>query len=78
MFKLDLEKAGEPEIKLPTPTGSWEKQGNSRKTSNSASLTMLKSLTVWITTNWKIRRDGNNKPPYLSPEKPVCRSRSNN
>ena len=30
-----------------------------------------------MTTNWKIRRDGNNKPPYLSPEKPVCRSRSN-
>ena len=39
---------------------------------------MLKPLTVWITTNWKIHRDGNNKPPYLSPEKPVCRSRSNN
>ena len=39
---------------MPTSTGSWKKQGNSRKTSNSASLTMLKSLTVWITTNWKI------------------------
>ena len=54
MYKPDLEKAEEPEIKLPTFTGSWEKQGNSRKTSNSASLTMLKSLTEWITTNWKI------------------------
>ena len=45
-YKLDLE---EPEIKLPTITGSWKKQGNSRKTS--ASLTTLKPLTVWITTN---------------------------
>ena len=51
MFKLDLEKAEEPEIKLPTLVGSWRKQGNSRKTYNSALLTMLKPLTVWITTN---------------------------
>ena len=51
MFKLDLEKAEEPEIKLPTSAGSYKKQGNSRKTSTSASLTMLKPLTVWITTN---------------------------
>ena len=46
-----LEKAEESEIKLPTSTGSQEKQGNSRKTSTSVSLTMLKPLTVWITTN---------------------------
>ena len=45
-YKLDLEKAEEPEIKLPTCTESWEKQENSRKTSTSASLTMLKPLTV--------------------------------
>ena len=51
MFKLDLEKAEEPEIKLPTPVGSYKKQESSRKTSNSASLTTLKPLTVWITTN---------------------------
>ena len=50
-YKLDLEKAEEPEIKLPTSTGSLKKQENSRKTSASASLTMLKPLTVWITTN---------------------------
>ena len=50
MFKLDLEKAEEPEIKLPTSTGSSKKQENSRKTS-SALLTMPKTLTVWITTN---------------------------
>ena len=49
MFKLDLENAEEPEIKWPTSVGSSKKQENSRKTS--ASLTMLKPLTVWITTN---------------------------
>ena len=46
-----LEKAEEPEIKLPTSTGSWKKQESSRKTSISALLTMPKSLTVWITIN---------------------------
>ena len=51
MFKLDLEKAEEPEIKLPTSTGSLKKQENARKTSTSALLTMPKPLTVWITTN---------------------------
>ena len=48
MFKLNLEKAEEPEIKLTTSIGSSKKQENSRKTS--ASLTTLKPLTVWITT----------------------------
>ena len=47
MFKVDLEKVEDPEIKLPT---SQRKQKNSRKTSSSASLTTLKPLTVWITT----------------------------
>ena len=51
MFKLDLEKAEEPEIKLPTSTGSSKKQESSRKTSISALLTMPKPLTVWITIN---------------------------
>ena len=51
MFKLDLEKAEEPEIKLPTSARSQKKQKNSRKTSTSVSLTALKPLTVWITTN---------------------------
>ena len=54
MYKQDLEKAEKPEIKLPTFTGSQRKQGSSRKTSTSASLTILKPLTMWITTNWKI------------------------
>ena len=51
MFKLDFEKAEEPEIKLPTSVGSLKKQESSRKTSTSALLTMPKPLTVWITTN---------------------------
>ena len=51
MFKLVLEKAEKPEIKLPTSTGSSKKQDSSRKTSTSVSLTMLKPLTVWIRTN---------------------------
>ena len=51
MFKLVLEKAEEPEIKLLTSTGSLKKQESSRKTSTSDSLTMLKPLTVWITAN---------------------------
>ena len=50
MYKLDLEKVEEPEIKVPTYAGSQKKQGNSKETSTSASLTMLKPLTVLITT----------------------------
>ena len=51
MFKLDLEKAEESEIKLPTSIGSLKKQESSRKTSTSGFSTMPKSLTMWITTN---------------------------
>ena len=51
MFKLALEKAEEPEIKLPTSAGSSNKQESSRKTAISALLTMPKPLTVWITAN---------------------------
>ena len=53
MFKLVLEKAEEPEIKLPISIGSLKKQPSSRETSISALLTMPKPLTVWITINWK-------------------------
>ena len=57
IFKLVLEKAEEPEIKLPTFAGSSQKQENSRKTSISDLLTMPKPWTVWITINcgkfWK-------------------------
>ena len=51
MFRLVLEKAEEPEIKLPTSAGSSRKQESSRKTSSPALLTMPKPLTVWITIN---------------------------
>ena len=57
MFKLDLEKAEEPEINLPTSTGSLKKQENSRKIYTFALLSMPKSLTVWTTANWKILKE---------------------
>ena len=51
VYKLDLEKAEEPEIKLPISAGSWKKKESSRKASISVLLTMPKPLTVWITIN---------------------------
>ena len=57
MVKLVLEKAEEPEIKLPTSAGSSKKQESSKKkkkTFASALLTTPKPSTMWITTNWKI------------------------
>ena len=57
LFKLVIEKAEEPEIKLPTSAGSWKKQESCRKTSISALLTMPKLLTVWTTINWKILKE---------------------
>ena len=77
MFKIDLEKAEEPEIKLPTSVGSLKKQESSRKTSTSASLTMPKPLCGSQQTMENSERDGNTRPPYPPPEKFVCRSRSN-
>ena len=74
---LNLEKAGEPEIKLPTSFGSSKKQESSRKTSTSALLTMPKPLTVWITTDCgKFFKYGNTRPPDLPLKKSICRSRS--
>ena len=57
MSKLVLEKAEEPEIKLPTSAGSQKKQENSRKTTTSVLLTTPKPLTVWTTRNWKILKE---------------------
>ena len=51
MFKLNLEKAEEPDIKLQTFTGLYNNQESSRKASTSALLTTAKTLTVWTTTN---------------------------
>ena len=57
LFKLNLEKAEEPEIKLPTFVGSLKKQKSSRKTSTSALLTMQKPLTVDHNKLWKILKE---------------------
>ena len=78
MFKLDLEKAKEPEIKLPTSIGSSKKQESSRKT-----LLLLYWLcqSLWLCgpqqTVENSSRDGNTRPPYLPSEKSECRSGSN-
>ena len=78
IFKLDLEKAEEPEIKLPTFAGSWKKQESSRKAYISALLTMPKPLCGSQQMVENSLRDGNTRSPYLPPEKPVCSSRRNN
>ena len=57
MFKLDLEKAEEPDIKLPTSVGSQKKQENFRKTPTSAALTTLKVLTVDCNKLWTILKE---------------------
>ena len=77
MFKLVLEKAEEPEIKLPTSAGSLKKQESSRKTSIYALLTMPMSLCGSQKTVENSEKDGNSRPPDLPLEKPVCRSGSN-
>ena len=77
MFKLDLEKAEEPEIKLSISVGSSKKQESSRKTSPSALLTTPKPLCGSQQTVENSERHGNTRPPDLPLEKSVCRSRSN-
>ena len=57
MYKLDLETAEEPKIKLPISAGSLKKQKSSRKTPTSALLITPKPLTVWITILWKILKE---------------------
>ena len=78
MFKLNLEKAEETEIKLPTSVGSLKKQESSRKTSTSA---LLITPKPWLCRSQHIAenssRDGNTRPSDLPPEKSVCRSRNN-
>ena len=67
MFKLDLEKAEEPEIKLPTSVGSYKKWENSRKTSTTALLTTPKSLVDHNKLE-NSSRDGDNRSPDLPPK----------
>ena len=77
MFKLDLQKAGEPKIKLPTSIGSSKTQKSSSKTSPSALLTTPKPLCGSQQTVENSSRDGNTRSPNLPLEKSVCRSGSN-
>ena len=77
MFKLDLEKSEEPEIKLPTSDESSKKQESSRKTSISALLTAKASDCVDHNKLENSERDRNTRPLDLPFEKSVCRSRSN-
>ena len=77
MFKLDLEKAEEPEIKSPTSTGSLKKQESSREAST-CFIDYVKAFD-YVDHNKleNSERDGNTRPPDLPSEKSVCRSRSN-
>ena len=90
MFKLNLETAKEPEIKLPTSTGSSEKQEFQKNmyffidyTKAYDCVDQKQKQTNKQTNNNNNKtgenseRDGNTRPPYLPPEKSVCRSRSN-
>ena len=72
MFELDLEKAEEPEIKLPTSAGSSKKQESYRKTSTSALLTIPKPLGGLQQTVENPKRHRNTRPPALPLEKSVC------
>ena len=70
MFKEDLGKTEEPEIKLPASVGSTKKQESSRKSSTSAFLTIPKSWLYGLQqTMENSSRDGNIRPPDLSPDK---------
>ena len=77
MFKPVLEKAEEPEIKLPTSTGSLRKQ-EFQKNIYFCFIDYAKAFDcVDHSKLWKILRDGNTRPPDLPLEEPVCRSGSN-
>ena len=78
MFKLDLDKVEGPEIKLPTSFGLQKKQENSRKTSTSASLTHWNLWLCGLQQTGKFLKRWKTRPPYWPPEKPVCRSGSDN
>ena len=78
MSKLDLEKAEEPEIKLPTSVGSSKEQESSRKNIYFCFIDYAKAFdSVDYNKLWKILRDGNIRPPDLPLEKSVCRTGSN-
>ena len=78
MYKLDLEKAEEPEIKLPTFVWIIKKAREFQKNIYFCFNDYAKAFDcVDHNKLWTILRDGNTIPTYLSPEKPICGSRSN-
>ena len=78
MFKLVLEKAEEPEIKLPTSAGSWKKQESSRKNIYFCSIDYANAFDCVDHNKLEnSERDGNTRPPDLPLEKSVCRPGSN-
>ena len=80
MFKVVLEKAEEPEIKLPTSAGSLKKLESSRKKNIYFCFTDYAKTFDCVDHNklWKILKEmGKTRTPYLPLEKPACRSRSN-
>ena len=78
MFKLVLEKAEEPEIKLHTSAGSWKKQESSRKNIYFCFIDYAKAFDCVSHNKLEnSERDGNTRPPDVPLEKPVCRSESN-
>ena len=80
MYKLDLEKAEETEIKLPTSTGSQEKKKNPKENTYFCFIDYTKTLAYMDHNKlWKLLQEMgmNARLLFLSPEKPVCRSRSN-
>ena len=78
MFKLDLEKAEKPEINLPTSVGSLKKQESSRKNNYFCVIDYAKAFDCVDHNKLEnSERDGNTRPPDLSPEKSVCGSGRN-
>ena len=78
MFKKDLEKAEEPEMKWTTSLGSSKKQEIYRKNIYFCFIDCTKASDYVNHKLWKILKEiGNTRPPYLPPEKSICRSRSN-
>ena len=78
MFKLDLEKAEEPEIKLPTSAGSSKKQ----EFQKNIYFCFIDYAKAFDSVDHKktvenSERDGNTRPPELTLENPICRSGSN-
>ena len=74
MYNLDLEKAEEPGVKLPTSVGSQEKQENSEKAVYVCFIDYFKAFDCLDLNNCRNSlKDLDSRLPYLPPEKPVCK-----